>query len=291
MNKKSLVMILILSLSLVFAGCSGGADGAKEDSLFGGKSGSTSKGGSGVELSFADGRPSSEMFKGEPVTFAFVFTNYQEHEINDMKLETRGFDKGYVSGLSESYNINKIPQATINGAGIYPGHIVNGVSVDNFEDNYNFNPTFDYCYTAKTSFREQVCVPSKTNECDISFDKSSNQNGPLNVKIDRIRTVDKKVRVDLTINNNGKGQVVNECFNVEDYANKYKYKVSLGSQTGNCEAVSDFTIINGKSNFYCEFNSDSDSEYSSQVVVELDYNYQQSTEKKIVVKDLNYGYE
>ena len=134
MRVRSLFMIAVLGLVLVFAGCSSGIDGVKENSLLGGKSGSSMRGGSGVVLSFADSRPSSEMFKGEPTTFAFVFTNYQEHEISDMRVQSRGFDRGYVVGLPEEFSITKIPPYTSSGPGVFAGYVVSGVVV--------LNPTF-----------------------------------------------------------------------------------------------------------------------------------------------------
>lgn len=295
MNMKNLLSILVIGTFLLFAGCSkiglGGADDASQSGIgIGG--GSSSKGGSGVDLTFADGRPASEMYKGQPTTFAFVFTNYQEHEVSDLEVKTHGFDTGYVGNLDDRYNVQTIPRATEQvGPGIYAGLIVSGVTVDGFEGNYNFDPKFDYCYSAKTSYREQICVPSKINTCDLKIDKNTKQNGPISVKVDRISSVEDQVRVDFTISDSGNGQVVNECFKDDDYANEYKLKVSLGSVDGQCEALSGQNIIQGKSKFYCTFNRQGEEEYSSQIVVALDYKYQQSKELGIVVKDLNQGYE
>jgi hypothetical protein len=243
-------------------------------------------------LSFAQGNPPAEMIKGQSVTFAFVFTNYQEHEISDLQVKTKNFDRGYVAGLAESYNVNMIPRASDKtGPGVYSGQVVEGVRVDGFSGEYNFNPVFDYCYSAKTFFREQICVPSKKNQCEADIEKSVRQNGPVDVKIERVTSVEDKIRIDFVANNAGSGQVVNECFNTEDYANDYDLKVTLGSSQGTCEAVSGQKIINGKANFYCSFPRSGDGSYASQVVVEMDYKYQQSTKKNIVVEDLNQGYE
>ena len=290
-NKVKLsLMILVLGVFMLLSGCSlTGSDSSSKTSGFLPSSGSTStNNGNGVSLSFAENNPTSEMYKGNPTTFAFVFTNYQEHDISDLKVKIKGFETSFVQGLSNNYNVNTIPRYTSSsGAGVFSGLIVSGVSVDKFEGTYNFNPTFDYCYSAKTSFIEQVCVPSTTNTCDTDVSSSTTQNGPISVSIDRIVNSNDKVRVDFVLNDKGNGDVVNECFKTDDYANKYDLKVTLGSQTGSCEAVSGENIVNGKGNFYCEFSRSGDDSYASQIVVELDYKYQQSESKKIVVKDLN----
>jgi hypothetical protein len=290
-RKSSLVVGLLLALMLIFAGCSTDTGDSKESGLFKKDSG-TSSSGSGVDLSFAENNPPSSMIKGQPSTFAFVFTSYQEHEISDMRVKTKNFDTSYVTGLSADYTVSKIPRySEKTGPGVFSGLIAEGVRVDNFEGNYNFNPVFDYCYSAKTSFREQICVPSKRNQCDTSIEKAKSENGPVGVSIERITAVEAGIRIDFVINNKGKGKVVNECFKTEDYANAYGLKVTLGTAQGTCEAISGQNIINGKSNFYCNFPRTSDESYASQVVVELDYNYQQEARKSIRVEDLNQGYD
>lgn len=282
------VFVLFLCFAFVFSGCSIGGGNIKQSGFF-----STAKVSSegGVDLTFADGSPATSLIAGQPTTFAFVFTNYQKHEITDMKLKVKNFEQDYVSGLNTQYSIGTIPKATdTTGAGVYAGHIVEGVRVNNFVDTYNFDPKFDYCYTAKSSFREQVCIPNSKNECDAEFEPSAEANGPVEIAIERISSIDNQVRIDFVATNTGNGKVVNECFNTEDYANKYDLTATLGTKTGSCEAVSGKQIINGKSNFYCTFAKNNDDSYASQIVVELKYLYQQETELNIVVKDLNSAY-
>lgn len=290
MRRNSILIVVLVSVMLLFAGCSANTGDAQTSGFL--SSGSSSKGGVGVGLNFAEGNPKTEMIKGQPGTFAFVFTNYQEHEITDLKVKSKGFDRNYVKGLDEEFSISEIPRYTTQaGAGVYSGYIVSGVVVEGFTGDYTFNPKFDYCYSAKTLYREQICVPSKTNLCDSEVSKSLIQNGPLTVKYDRINAIEDQIRIDFTISNVGGGEVVNECFNDEDYANAYELEATLGSDVGSCEAISGQNIINGKSNFYCTFTRSAEDSYASQIVVELDYIYQQTTEKKISVKDLNQGYE
>lgn len=297
-NKKiqNIIMILSFGLLLLFAGCSGGADGAKSDGIFsigkGSSSGTNSGSSGGVTLEFAEQNPPSEMIKDQPYTFAFIFKNYQEHEISDLVVKTKGFERGYVESLGESYNIGTLPPATItSGPGVYTGQIVQGVKVGGFEGNFQFNPEFDYCYSAKTKFIEQICVPSKLNQCDTQVEKFSKQNGLLKVSIDRISSLEDKIRIDFVITSSGSGKVVNECFKLDDYSNAYSLgDVKLGSEVGQCDTVSGENIIGGKSNFYCEFSRSGDSSYASQVSVDLSYRYQDTYKKSIKVIDLNQGY-
>lgn len=292
MKRKNNVLIgIVVAILLVFAGCSADSD-SKESGFFGGGSSTgTSNSGNGVDLSFAEGNPPVSMIKGQPVTFAFVFTNHQEHEVTDMRMKSKNFDTGYVTGLNADDTINTIPRASEKtGVGVYAGHIVQGVRIDNFAGNYKFNPVFDYCYTQKSTYREQICVPSTRNQCDEKVDSSKKSNGPLGVVIERITAVGSDIRIDFILNNKGKGKVVNECFKTDDYSNSYNLAVTLGATAGSCEAVSGQTIINGKSNFYCTFPRQGDESYASQVVVELDSLYQQEAKLSITVEDLNQGY-
>lgn len=294
-KSKSIIMILSLALLLLFSGCSmiGGTD-AKQDGFSIGKGSSSSKSsGSGVTLEFADQNPPAEMIKGQPYTFAFVFKNYQEHPITNLEFKTKGFERGYVSSnFPETYTVASIPQATQTaGPGVFSGLIVSGVSVDGFEGNFAFNPEFDYCYDSKTTYVEQICVPSTMNQCDTQVEKFSKQNGPLSISIDRISSLADNLRIDFVISNSGNGKIVNECFKTDDYANAYTLgEVKLGSELGQCETISGSSIISGKSNFYCEFSRNGDGSYASQVSVKLDYKYQNTVKKTIKVIDLNQNY-
>jgi hypothetical protein len=284
-------MIICLVL-LVFAGCSSDS-GAKQSGIFGGgtgsSSGSSSSSNAGVVLEFAQGNPPSEMFKGQDYTFAFVFKNAQEHPVEDLQVKVSGFDTGFVSGLSPSYSVAKIPAASSSiGDGVYSGLVVSGVSVDGFEGNFNFNPVFDYCYTAKTKYIDMVCVPSKNNQCTADYTSNKKQNGPLSLSVDKINSIGDEIQITFTLQNSGKGQTVNECFNTNDYGTKYTINsVKLGTTVGTCNprGAEDFLLGNGKANFYCTFPRSGDDSYASQLTAEIEYLYQQQLKKSFKVVD------
>mgnify|MGYP006273014131 FL=1 len=296
MNQKNSLIILLIVLGLVFAGCSSQV-GDSQSNIFGSGESDTSSSSSslrgGVELDFMDGNPPKEMFKGEDYTFTFVFTNEQKHPIEDLVVQTRGFDRGFVNGLDEEYSVNTIPRANdISGPGIYSGLVVSGVDADGFTGDYSLDPVFDYCYTAKTTFREQVCVPNSRNQCDINVDSSREQNGLVRVSLGELQVTGDSMVIPIEFSNSGSGEVVNECFNTDDFNRNYELvNVMLGSQEGNCRTTSSdsYTLINGASTIFCEFSraDNNDEAYVSQLSLEIEYMYQDTTELDIEVRDLD----
>lgn len=293
MNKNILTIILI-SAMFVFSGCSlTGTNGANENGFSIG-SGSSSKSGMGVDVSFQENNPPSEMYKGEETTFAFLITNYQEHEITDFHIKARGFDTNYVpalESLSFSGTLPKYSQST--GATPYPGFIVTGVVADGFEGNYNFNPEFLYAYTAKTKYTENLCVPDKTNKCNTKIDNTKHSNGPVTVSVSKVVAIGNDIKVQLDFTNSAGGKIVSDYFKTNDFSVEYSAPVvKLGSQTGTCKHIGTekFQFINGKSSVYCEFPElAKDDSYASQLIVDFEYIYQQTVKKNIVVKDITQG--
>lgn len=275
---------------LVLAGCGGGSE-TSQSAFFGIGEGSTGTTKSGVTLRFADGNPPQQMFKGEEYNFAFIFENFQIHDVDDMVLRTGGYDSSLMQGLAEEYQISNLPRASeAIGPGVYSGLVVDGVRVDDFEGDFAFPAVFEYCYTAKTAMRENVCVPSSRNQCETDITKDSAQNGPVVVRIQNINALSDEIRVDFSLTTSGNGQVVNNCFETEDYANDYTINsVKLGSVEGSCTpaGTDDFLLGGGAGNFYCTFPRAGDSSYSSQVLVDIEYKFQQEQQLLLDVRDLD----
>ena len=63
-----------------------------------------------------------------------------------------------------------------------------------------------------------------------------------------------EIRIDFSVTNSANGNVVNECFNTQDYSNSYELNsVKLGTQLGNCETQSeDYDIIENM-DFFSDF--------------------------------------
>lgn len=290
MNKKNFLLVILLAIMLFIAGCSSGTD-SRGSSFGSGSSSGTSGSGSGLELSFAQGNPPSEMFKGQPYTFAFVIKNLQEHDITDLQIRTKGFDRGFVSGLAESYSVSNVPRASSIGPGLYTGLIAQGVTVDGFVGNFNFNPEFEMRYSAKTNFRQQICVPSQSNTCDVDVTSSLYSNGPVTVKVSHINALGSTIRVDFDVTNSGKGDVIGAGDTKVEYTAPYQVQATLGTARGTCtpSGTNEFLIAGNKGSFNCEFQRTSDSSYASQLSVELDYQYIQELKLPIRVRDLNQG--
>lgn len=303
MNKLNIIMSIILAIFLIFAsGCSlTGSNDTENKGISIGSSTSNSKG-SGVSLEFAEGNPRLELTKGEFTNFAFIFKNYQKHDISNMKLRVSGYDVGYVTGL-ENFQSDLggafnpiIPAANPSSGEASQINIANiPVKVDSFMgQTYNFNPKFDYCYEAKTSYLETVCIPEKDkNNCDIQYSNTKVSNGPISVKIDKLIAAGDLIRIEFTISNTGSGSIVNECFNTKDFSKKYdNLNVMLGTKVGDCKhkGQEEFLVSNDKSQFFCEFTRDQETAFTSNIIVSFDYLYQQSKNVNIKVEDLNYGY-
>lgn len=299
MKNKNLLIILLLTSILMISGCSLSTNSGENQNGFSiGTGSSSSFGGNsdtqGVLIKFDKNNPPSEMIKGSPATFVLLINNYQNHPITDLDIKTKGFDTGFISGLWDEKEITNVPKKTVSGPGMVQ-EVIQGVTGDGFTNNYNFNPKFEYAYTAYTQYLEQICVPNKMNKCNVKIDKSTSQNGPVTIKINRMTSIDNNIRIDFTAQNSGSGKVVNEenKFKTDDYAVNYNLEeVKLGSQVGNCKhiGVDNYQFMNGKSSFYCEFNRASDDSYASQISVKLKYTYNQEIGKNIIIKDLNAGY-
>lgn len=282
----------MLSSVLLIAGCevdNGGDNGVQTGGVGGAATDSPQR---GVELDFSDGNPGSEIYAGENNNFAFIFRNHQEHRIEDLELEIGGFDRGYVSGLSESYSVDEIPAASqAAGEGVYTGLVEEGVVVEGFSGNsYSMNPRYRYCYSASSFHEESICVPDVRNQCDIDVEEEGSANGHLGIDITRINSLDNSVRVEMRITNQGDGQVVNECFETDDFSINYDIEANLGSESGDCSPVGtdDFVLSGGeRGTVQCEFSRTSDDSYSSQISVDLDYRYQQEERKNLRVVNLD----
>jgi hypothetical protein len=287
---KKTIIIMITAL-LILAGCTSGSDNDQSISNpFGsGNGNSVSSSSSGVSLEFTDGNPPQDMFIGSPVNFAFVFKNYQLHDVENMEVRVKGFDRSYVSGLDESYSITRVPKASeALGAGTFAGLVASGVVVDGFVGDYDFKPEFEYCYMAKTTFRETVCVPSLTNQCEVDYNAETTQNGPISVKINRVNSISDNVQISFTLENKGQGETRTQCFNDQDYTSPYVLNsVKLGTLDGSCtpQGTDDYLLGDGKGSFFCEFSRSQDGSYPTQLTLELEYLYEQEIQRSYTVID------
>lgn len=294
---SKVILFLSLSLGLLFSGCSLSSNsGANENGLsIGIGSGSNSGGSSstsGIIIKLDDNYPPSEMLEMQPYTFALSIENYMNYPINDLVIKPIGFDKSLVQGFDTEYTKSQIPTKTRDKYG-YSQLVISGVQSVDLSRDYNFNPTFKYVYTAHTDYIEQVCIPDKMNKCQIKIDKFSSQTGPVTVKVDRISSLKNNIRIDFKVQNSGSGFVVNSenKFKTDEYVTKFNLnEVKLGSTSGNCHSLdggSDFQLMKQSGNFYCEFSRNSDESYATQLIVKLNYVYNDKVSKRIVVKDMN----
>jgi hypothetical protein len=292
MNKlsKYLILVLILIVGMLFSGCSLNTN-TNENSFSIGSGSANTNSGVGIDLSFAKGNPPTEMFIDSPVNFGLVFKNYQNHDIENMKVFVSGFDKGFVSGLNSEYTVSKIPKASDIGPGEYT-LLINGVKVSGFNGkSFQFNPIFKYFYTAHSTLIQAVCIPDKTNQCNLDVSNEKVQNGPVQINIDKITNLGDKIMVQFTLKNIGNGKVVTDenSINKDEYMSKYKVDyVKLGTNEGTCkpQGTEDYVIVNGVGHFYCDFSNNVNEAYTSQISAQVTYNYLQQNQIKINVQNL-----
>jgi hypothetical protein len=289
---RDLKLAVLAVLILFFSGCSVGGEVNQNNIGIGSSSGSNV--GSGVSLEFSQGAPPENSIINTPITFAFIFKNYQNHEISDLVVKITDIDWGLVSGLNKEYSISNIPKAIDGNPGIFAGLVVEGVTIKDFKSkNFLFTPKFKYYYTAKTSFLETICVPDKLNNCKVQYEKAKNENGPVTVSILRIMNTGNEVLVSLDLKNTGPGKVFGGNFNREEYLVPFTIEeVNLGSVSGQCTSANsnDLNFINQNAKLNCKFPiSDGESSYSSQFYLKISYKYLQETSKKINVENLAYN--
>ncbi len=290
-KKNKLIVLFLVLFGLLFSSCSSlTGDDTQTSGISIGK-GSSSSSGNGVSLTFGDSNVDPQ--KGFEFPLQLIINNYQRHAIDDLKIKPTGFDWGYVSGLDREYNV-RMGAATESGPNQY-SQLIQSIKLDGFTGSYPFDPTFKYCYSAKTVFRETVCVPDKFGACDISGGDNF-ENGPLNINIDRIYPRgEQDILVEFSVKDSAGGNIVNECFQDErkmDFGNVYALQdIKLGSSSGNCKPLSSDTYVvnSGTSKFLCEFTRSSEDQYSAQLSAGLDYKYQQQAQKKITIRDLQIG--
>jgi len=295
MSKK--LMILFIVFGLIFGGCSS-TDSKQSGLPFIGSGSSTSASSdSGILIDFSDSN--FEPQKDNEFSLVMNMKNYQVHAV-DVRIRPTGFDWNYLkSGLEREFTVS-MAAATQTGPALNAKYL-EGIKLSDFTGDYNWNPVFKYCYNAATTFREQVCVPNKLNQCDATVEKSSYSNGPLNVKVDSVYPVgEDSLGIEFTVTNTNSGVVVNECFqdeNKNEFGNKLTTEpiVKLGTEIGTCTSTSSsngYMMNQNKLTFKCSFKRSGDvsDSYASQVTVDFDYNYAQKVKKQIVIRDLTDNY-
>lgn len=299
-NNLILVIIIIIGATLFFGGCSSNIGGGNnKDNGFIGIGKSSNSGGSsstqGIVIKFDKNYPPSEMLETQPYTFALSIDNYLNEPVNDLVIKPIGFDRTLVKGFNEEYSKTNIPARTKEGFG-YSQLVISGIKSVDLSRDYNFNPTFEYAYTATTDYIKQICVPDTMNKCNVKVENYLSQTGPLVVKVIRISSLNGKIRIDFSVVNAGTGSVVNsdDKFKTGNYVTKFNLnEVKLGTDDGTCfniDGTKNYQLLNQKGNFYCEFTRSSDASYASQLVVKLSYAYNNKVSKNIVIKDMNSQY-
>jgi hypothetical protein len=292
MNKiTKIIGSILIASALLLSGCTSDTD-AKESGFLGSGSSSSGSSGSGVSIEFQELNFKPQ--KDNEFSLVMNLENNLLHDV-DVLIRPSGFDWNYLQqGLEKEFSLS-LNKATANGAN-KNAHYIEGIKLSGFTGDYNWNPTFKYCYQAQSQFREQVCIPNKLNSCDADVTSDKFSNGLLTTTVSSIYPIaEDKIGVEFEVSNSNNGVVVNECFqdeNKNDFGNKISEPiVKLGTTLGECVATSTsngFSINQNKLTFKCEFvrSGDSSESYASQITVDFGYKYSQSTKNQITIVDL-----
>lgn len=289
MKIKNLAIIGFLAFLMLFAGC-----GASTSSIPGvGGSSGTSKSSGAVDLTFLE--TPSEVYENQDFRIALQLENYQHHDISGLKLKITGFDTALLTGL-DSYSGDSYHQIpTIKKGNDLASnkffHEIDNLKVANINGNIRFNPMFRYCYNAKTTYSKTICVPAKNKETCTQNNPTANRklNGPVDFKIESIKSTSEGVYLTVALSNIKSGKVVDSCFPTNDHYKKnfQNLQVKLGTQTASCQIQTSNTFSldsNHKAKLLCKVGRNQDDEYSTQVTASFNYIYQQEEKMSFLAK-------
>lgn len=167
-----------------------------------------------------------------------------------------------------------------------------------------YSPEKMFSAEYKPEIKAEVCFPYSTNinannlwisdkQADLSkgsIAESDNSDAPIHAtSLEEFKATD-KVRFQFTVENVGKGKVVNMCFPEEK--NDETVKVNILEPSGvSCETLGgsnsgEVKLINGKKIIRCEVTASKGESYQTPLVIELGYNYDLELSKTITIENL-----
>lgn len=290
---KNKLTILIVLLALIFAGCSGGV-GDRQSGLFGG----SDNGGNndvesgklnphvGIEMEFFQGQSVREIrYEEEDYELALEFKNHIIEDISDLRLKVWGPSSSQVTGLLGEYGVENIGRGYDSVGPDSVTFNLPNVRFINIVDTFTGQVNFDYCYSAKTTYRESICI-SEEGSCG---EGAKFVNGPVKVSISSKVLTPNSVRIELDVENSeSTGKVVQTCFESNTPSILEDVTVRIGDEEGNCMSVPDeYRLRDNNLKLRCTFDRDlaSEDQFTGQIVAELEYKYQQRVTETFNVQD------
>jgi len=305
--KKSLVLIFIALL--VLAGCAGRSSTQNIEEDY-------HKGTNGILINFLNNAPPSRVYEGDRLDIGIEIKNkgaYPEMKNFQGKLELTGFEPSSIRGSWDGGNgmptnlEGKNQNNPDGGYAIMTYKDRDGVHVPFDADYYEPNILVHTCYKYKTIADPNVCIDPDPFEIveerkvckmnDISL--SGGQGAPIAVtKIDS-EPSSQQVLFRVHIANEGNGKVMlpraySNCpFDVEfEDLDKVTAKIKLPYDSSpDCTpkgtASDPIRLTNNKGYIFCKFRKPgSESAYTTNLNIELDYVYSNSISKQIKIINL-----
>ena len=301
--KKRIVAILIL-LVLVLSGCQGFKFGQTKEQA---SAADVHRGVKGVTMNFVRNAPPDELFEGSPLDILIELRNEGAAEATGT-LYLSGYDATIFPIQPQYTDFTLEARSTFNTLGGYEPKTFSArnVALPSGVDVLNQNFLAYACYNYRTEADIQVCIdPNPLSVLENEVCKPTapavggGQGGPVSITAIKEDAAPGKVGFQITITNQGDGQVIeknsmNNCpqnLKFNDVDTVY-YAVRLQGAQGDCEPKQRARIATGKQGLiYCRFTlSDSNSlAYQSVLEVDLDYGYLSKVSKTIRVKSVPNG--
>ena len=303
---KKIVLSVLIILLLVLVGCGRGPSEqwVEDDYHIGSR---------GVEMIFITNAPPYRIYEGDNLDVSVEVWNrgaFPQDKTFQGKLEISGFDPSSISGTWDGGN--RIP-TNLEGRSQY--NIEGGYAVMSYRDRNGVHVPFDAdyyepriivhsCYEYTTVADPVVCIDpdpyalvEERKVCNVrNVQIGGGQGAPISVTNVEEEVGSDQIYFRIYISNSGGGSVMlprayNDCpFDVEiDELDKITAKVKLPHDASpECSpkgtASDPIRLTNGRGYIFCKFSKPAtDSAYTTNLNIELDYVYSSSIEKQIKI--------
>lgn len=288
---KKIITILIILLMLSF-GC------VKKDE----NKGTSGKafaftGKNGLLVEFDKDAPPSTNFVNEPIELIIKLTNRGAVSLSagEVKAKLKGVaaTEIFEPSTTEAGNKEEMLMAELSPT-------VSEIDLGTI----TYSPEKMFSAEYSPEIEAEVCFPYTTNINTNNFWISNNQedlnkgsitesdssDAPVHITgLEEFKATD-KVRFQFTVENVGKGKVVNMCFPEEESDETVKVNI-LEPSSVNCETLGgsssgEVKLINGKKIIRCDVAASKGESYPEPLVIELSYNYDLELSKTITIRNL-----
>jgi len=308
MNKRHLIIFVLILLIIVSTGCTGIRRRPDENQL----PDEIYKGTEGIKMSFVKNMPQAKLYDASTLSILLELENKGTSDLSGTKckLYLSGVDKNIVRGLEDEKLCSSSLEARsiLNPEG---GYNTQEFSSDNIQlpdylDSLPQTILITSCYEYTTIASPIICIDPHLYEigpveraCIVkNVPMSGGQGAPIAVTDVNVEMASKtQVAFNIKIANVGEGtalyrgaNVFSDCPNSidpKDY-NIIAYDVEMtNGQKLSCspEMSGDqrTRLVNGKGSIYCTFRISGDSAYPTPLRIILDYNYMESISKNIEI--------